>query len=96
MSDNLILNQAEMLELEKEVSLSQPEEYTKSLAINASLVIKDVIVDMGNFYSESDDVEGIRIFSKDTFVSFKTLPSNELVFDMEGSIGDFGIDLYKY
>ena len=57
-------------------------------------MIKEQTLDIG-ILNQENDILGIRIFSKETFASFKSQSkSHELTFDMEASVGEFGVDLF--
>lgn len=61
--------------------------------LNVAIVIKDTSIDIGTL-NEENKVLGINIFSKDMIVSFKSQTYQEMTFEMEGSISDFGVDLF--
>ncbi len=67
------------------------EKKTTHTIIN--LAIKEVSFDLG-YLNEDNKIKGLSIFSKEFNVSFKSKQANELTMTVQGSIGDFGIELF--
>lgn len=70
-SESELLTEEEIAHLEKEVSTIYHEDYAGNLAISVSLMIKEQTLDIG-IVNQENDILGIRIFSKETFASFKS------------------------
>lgn len=58
------------------------------------LSIKEVSLDLG-YINEDNNIKGFSIFSKEFNVNFKSKQGTELSLTVQGSIGDFGIELFS-
>jgi len=62
--------------------------------LNLSLLIKETSIDLG-IINEENMMTGINIFSKDMIVTFKSQSYHETSFELQGSISDFGADIFN-
>ena len=88
------MSAAEIEELEKEVQQTGGTENSYVMTVNVTVVIKEQTLDIG-IVNNDNDVEGIKLYTRDMFIAFKQLPFSDLTFEVVGSLGEFGIDLFR-